>query len=168
MAVTSRDYSASSEARGISRRSLRRSRTTVERALAWLVLLLGYAGSLIASQGGWSNVAALRWQLAPAVAVAILQGILTWLQWSYDDRPWVARPARAIDAGLTLAGWGPLLIGLATAAAASFFGILIGIAAMFGGALTFSPQTALIGGWIVLSVAAIGAAWYPEHTLVNG
>lgn len=165
MAVVTHDLTEQQP--GISRKSLRRSRTKVERCLAWLILLLGYIGSLIASQGGWSNVVALRLQLAPAVGVAILQAVLTYGQWAYDDRPWIARPARGIDAALTLAGWGPLLMGVAVAMVSGAAWAITSAAGAFD-VLLDVPQPAIgAAAILLLTFAAIGAAWYPEHTLVT-
>jgi hypothetical protein len=150
------------ERRGISRRALRRSRTDIERVLAWIVLLLGVAGSLIASQGGWENIADRTFSASAAVGVVLLQVFLTWVQWSYGDIPWRAYPARLVDACLTLGGWAPLLIGLMTGIAGS---VLRTVAGLMDRPL--HPMAPAAGGWLILIIAAVWVAWYPEATLLD-
>lgn len=138
----------------ISRARLRRQRGAVERWTAWVVLFLSFLGTVVAFAGGWpALIESLRtWQ--PSAAAILgglgLQGLLTYLEWHYFDRPLIAWTARGFDTALTAVGWGPLfapwLIAQLTTRA--------------------TPEPFYVA-WAILGLVALAVAWYPETRLVD-
>lgn len=145
----------------ISRAAVRRSRTTVEKALAWGVLALSWLGSVVTTSRGWTLFLTNPSPAAIGIGLAF-QAVLTYLQWAYDDKRWVAWPSRAIDALLTALGYGFLFVG--------------GLSDLF--AVTGLPNLLWpLGWWMVTSCGLVAwgviylvsllVAWYPEKTLVR-
>jgi hypothetical protein len=147
----------------ISRARLARSRSSVERATALAVLALSFLGSVVAMHGGdWARLAAWPPAWGLIGAGLLLQAVLTWLQWAYGHIPRVAAPARAADAALTAAGFGPL----ALAGLAGWLAPMLadrGLLAHVAGGMT----TATLIAWAILWLVSLLPAWYPESRLVD-
>ena len=79
-----------------------------------------------------------------------IQGLLTFLQWHYFDRPLVARPSRIIDAVFTAFGYGPL--------------VLSNLANYLASHAIPQPTYA---AWFIIGVVSYALAWYPESRLVD-
>lgn len=144
----------------VSRAQLEKTRGPVERFLAIVVLLIGWLGTVVAFHGSWPALLS-AFSIERTAAALVVQGVLTWSQWSYG-RDWrVAYTSRAIDAALTAAGYAPLwLAGLVAWLAAQ--GIV-------GGA-TIGPWTATGAGlmaWLISWAACLLPAWYPESRLIK-
>lgn len=92
----------------ITRTQIRARRPGVERALAWAVLVFGFASTVAAGAGGWGPLLAhVPTSTVPWGAVLVgcgAQALLTWAQWAYYDKPIICWGARLIDALLTLLG----------------------------------------------------------------
>lgn len=145
----------------ISRAAVRRSRTTVEKALAWGVLALSWLGSVVTAHGGWTLLLASISPAATALGLAG-QAVLTYLQWAYDDIWWIAWPARMIDAALTALGYGFLFVrGLA-----ALFRIT-GLDSVVWPLGWWQVTTAGLIAWGIIYLVSLVAAWYPERTLVR-
>lgn len=144
-----------------SRATLERNRTKVEVALAWIGFVVGWIGSVATAHGGWGNLLA-----APSLGLACIglgtQAVLTWLQWSYGDRWYIAWPARAVDATLTALGYGFLFI-LPLTVALSRTGLSLSLWPL----LWFAVSIAGLVAWAVMWLISLVVAWYPERTLVR-
>lgn len=164
MTVRSSELQNGREARAgaLSRRALRRSRTAVETYLAWCLLAASWIGSIVVAHGGWAALLAGRWSWTALALGLAGQGLLTWLQWSYDDVWWVAWPARAVDALLTAAGYGPLLIAILAGWVAPGLAARGWLVAVVGGVTT---ATAI--AWCSCYLVSLFVAWYPEAKLVR-
>mgnify|MGYP000954117115 FL=1 len=145
----------------ISRAAVRRSRTTVEKALAWGVLALSWLGSVVTAHGGWAPFLAIPSPAAIGIGLA-MQAVLTYAQWAYDDNRWIAWPARAIDALLTALGYGFLFVrGLAALFRAT------GLDSMIWPLGWWQVTTAGLIAWAIIYLVSLLVAWYPEKTLVR-
>lgn len=136
------------------RNQLVQSRGQVERGLAVLVLILSCLGTIVALHGGWTPVLAGQISIAAIVGGAVFQGILTWVQWAYGDRKggFVYLFSLVIDMSYTIYGFGPLIAPwLASVIAAR------GVPSV----------EASIGGWAIVALVSLGAAWYPENRLID-
>lgn len=136
----------------ISRATLDKQRGAFERFSALGLLFLSFAGTIAALSGGWT---ALRTEprLAPIAGGFALQFVLTATQYWYGAGrgPWRYRLALCLDSALTAVGYGPLLVpGLSTYLLARGAGELADVAA-----------------WLIVAVAALLLAWWPERTLID-
>ena len=145
----------------ISRAAVRRSRTTVEKALAWGVLALSWLGSVVTTHGGWGSFLAAPAPAAIAIGLAF-QAALTYLQWAYDDTRWIAWPARAVDALLTALGYGFLFV----RSLALVFAIT-GLPNELWPLLWWQVTACGLVAWAIIYIVSFGIAWYPERTLVR-
>ncbi len=153
------------------RAALEQSRGKVERLSAWVVLFASALGAVVTFHGGsWAQFLNHP-SLGRAAAGIGLQLVLTYMQWAYYRVRAVAWPARAIDAVTTAIGYGSLIHGAVVdslvANGASAAPVLPGIdpAYVLG---TVSPWSlAAASAWVVLWLAALLPAWYPESRLVD-
>lgn len=136
----------------ILRAQLQRHRGKVERYSAWIVLFVSFVGSVVAFNGGWLNVAALKISIAGTLAGLILQIALTYLEWHYYDKPAVAWGARSIDTITTAIGYGSLL--------------LVPLVKYFEGK-SVSTEGAILIAWLIIGIASFLVAWFPESRLVE-
>lgn len=134
----------------VGRAQLERARGPVERVTAWIVLVVSFIGTIVVFHGGWTPILALHFSIGAILGGALLQGVLTWLQWAYHDNRLLCWGSRIIDAGLTAYGYGPLFIAVITAYLASR-------------AVPF----ALYVGWFIVGLVSLAVAWYPEDRLVD-
>lgn len=138
----------------VSRAKLRQQRGQIERWTAWVVLFASFLGTVVALAGGWpAFLGSLRAGAPPWSAVLggfLIQGLLTYLQWYYYDRPLIAQPARIVDTVFTAWGYGPL-----------FSASLIAALTVRG-----VPQP-VVTAWLIVAVLAYLPAWYPESRLVD-
>jgi hypothetical protein len=102
--------------------------------------------------GGWGPILSLQLGLAATLGGALLQTVLTWLQWAYGHRrtSWPYLAGLGTDAGLTTYGFGPLLVPIAAPILAAR-----GI-----------PEAQLVG-WFIVGLVALLLAWYPESRLID-
>lgn len=136
----------------VNRAKLDAQRGAFERFSALAVLFFSFAGSIAALSGGWSQLASHP-RLAPIAAGIALQIILTAAEWWYGAGRgrWRYRLALLIDASLTTAGYGPLIVPwLAPYLAARGAGDL-----------------ALYAAWAIAAIASVLIAWYPENILID-
>lgn len=137
-----------------SRAALRRQRGAIERYTAWLVLLVSFLGTIAAFSGGWVALIAACRALNPPWAAIVggiaIQGLLTFLEWWYYDRPLISYPSRVADAVLTALGYGPLVL--------TWLGAALD-------ARGISEPT--IAAWSIIGVMSYALAWYPESRLVD-
>ena len=138
----------------VSRERLRRQRGGVERATAWIVLLVSVFGSVAALAGGWqpliAGIVTRHPQWYAIVGGIGLQVALTFLEWYYFDSPLVSWPARLLDTVLTALGYGPLV----------FVSLVAFLAARH------VPQPVYVADGIIL-LFSLAVAWYPESRLVD-
>lgn len=134
----------------VSRAALNRQRGAVERATALVVLFLSVLGTVAALYGGWGPIVARQFRAGPIAGGLALQGLLTWLQWSYQHRRRIRWPAIVVDAVFTAVGYGPLIVPW------------------------LAPQLAARGvpepgyvAWTIVGLASLLPAWYPESRLVE-
>ena len=146
----------------VSRARLRRQRGAIERWTAFVVLLVSFLGSVAAFHGGWPPLIASIKALEPHWAALLggvgIQALLTYLEWHYFDRPWIAWPARIGDALTTALGYGPLVVvGLSTALTPIFQ----------PDAATPTVIEGDIAAWCIIGIVSLLVAWYPESRLVE-
>lgn len=134
----------------VSRAQLARARGPVERATAWIVLVVSFIGTIVAFHGGWAPILALQFSASAVLGGFLLQSLLTWLQWAYHHNRLLCWGSRIIDATLTAYGYGPLFITALTAYLASR-----GISESF------------YVGWLLIGLVSLALAWYPESRLVD-
>lgn len=138
----------------VTRAQLRRQRGAIERGTAWVVLVVSFLGSVAWLAGGWpvllAGIAAFRPNWSAIIGGLALQGLLTFFQWHYFDRPIVAWAARIADAYTTARGYGPLVLAW-----------LMGLLAARGVTETFWVA------WVVIGLVSLGIAYYPESRLVD-
>ena len=138
----------------MARDTLRKQRGGIERAAAWLVLLVSFAGSMATLHGGFApmieSIASRQYNVGALLGGAIIQIVLTFLEWWYFDRPLIAGGARLVDAATTAIGFGPLFL----APLASFLHDR-GLA---------DP---LLPAWGIIIVVSFAVAWFPESRLVD-
>jgi hypothetical protein len=139
----------------VSRARLRKQRGSIERWTAWVVLFVSFLGTIVWLAGGWPRFLAELWALNPHLVSPILggcaiQGLLTFLEWYYADRPLIAWGARVIDAYTTAVGYGPLVIVWLTGALADR-----------------AVPLALWVAWSIVGLVSLVTAWYPESRLVD-
>lgn len=137
----------------VSRAQLARSRGWFERILAVIVWLTGFAGTLFTCAGGVAVFLAAPDRPLPWLMAALVQVLLTALQWWYRSIR-VTHPiylgALAADVATTAWGHGwyvapPLALWLATQ----------------------GVQQSPVAAWLLIAVLALFAAWYPEHVAVD-
>lgn len=145
-----------------TRDDIHRSRSTVERAIAWVILFLSFVGSMVAFGGGWVAVVTFKPSLAGLGAGFVLQLVLTWLQWAYPERKSLAWTSRGIDAATTAAGYGPLFYGLVSELLLSQ-----GASAETINVIGFPVVPAVVGTWCILWLFSLFPAWYPEYILID-
>lgn len=133
-----------------TRAQLARARGPVERATAWIVLVVSFVGTIVALHGGWAPILALHFSAWAIIGGLLLQGLLTWLQWAYQHNRLLCWGSRIIDATLTAYGYGPLFIMALTA-----YLVSRGI-----------PEFLYVG-WLLIGLVSLGLAWYPESRLVD-
>lgn len=144
-----------------SRAHLKRSRTGVEKAFAWAILVLGWAGSVSTAHGGWlATITAFS--LGATLIGLAMQALLTWLEWAYADVWYIAWPARAVDALLTALGYGFLFVG----GMASLIAVT-GVSSTRVFWLWWELSPAGWVAWVLIYLLSLAVAWYPEHTLVR-
>jgi len=138
----------------VRRATLRKQRSVIERATAWIVLFLSVLGTIAAFAGGFTPLIAGIVARTPnwaAISGGIgLQVVLTFLEWYYFDSPFVSWPARAIDTVTTALGYGPL--------------VLVPLVAVLAGRGVPSVVTV---AWLLIGVVSFGVAYYPESRLVE-
>jgi len=155
--ITSRPLGATSgagrrskESAIISQAQLRRQRGAIERWTALVVLFASFVGTVVAFNGGWPNILALKISIAATLLGVILQVLLTYLEWHYYDVPAISWGARVIDMVTIAAGYGPL--------------VLTPLANYLEG--KNAPQPFYIA-WLIIGLVSLGIAWYPESRLVE-
>lgn len=138
----------------VTRADLRKQRGSVERFMAWLVLLLSFVGSIVALHGGWPPfIASLTdgpLQLGALLGGVIVQVVLTFLEWYYFDRALIAWGARLADTALTALGYGPLVA-----------------APLAAWLATYAASGAAALAWFLIFVLSFAVAWFPESRLVD-
>lgn len=138
----------------VKRATLRRQRGAVERATAWIVLVLSVLGTIAALAGGWElligNILARTPQWSAIIGGFAIQAVLTFLEWYYFDTPMVAWPARMFDTATTAIGYGPLFI-------APLLTFLV---------VRNLPQPLYLA-WLIIGLVSLAVAWYPESRLVD-
>jgi hypothetical protein len=132
----------------VSRATLDRQRGVVERWSALVVLTIGVLGTVVAFHGGWIPVLALHISIAALVGGLAVQGLLTYLEWYYNDRLLVAWGARVIDATLTAIGYSGLLV------------------MPLADLLRNAPYPQHVA-WTIVWLVSLLIAWYPESRLVD-
>jgi hypothetical protein len=147
MAATSKQAKQSAI---VSRAQLARARGPVERATAWIVLVVSFIGTIVVFYGGWSPILELHFSISAILAGFGVQALLTWLQWVYHHNRPLCWGSRIIDASLTAYGYGPLFV----VALASYL-TLRGV-----------PWPDLVA-WVLIGLVSLGLAWYPESRLVD-
>lgn len=139
----------------IRRSTLRKQRGTVERATAWIVLVLSVFGTVATLAGGWTPLIASIVARTPLWSAIIggfaVQGVLTFLEWYYFDKPLVSWPARVLDTLMTMIGYGPL--------------VLVPLVAILAAKL--APAQATQAAWGIIGLVSLLIAWYPESRLVD-
>lgn len=133
-----------------TRAQLARARGPVERATAWIVLVVSFIGTIVVFHGGWGPILAFAFSIRAIVGGLLLQGLLTWLQWVYKHNRLLCWGSRVIDAGLTAYGYGPLFI----------------VALVAYLAEREVPQPLYVA-WLIVGLVSLAAAWYPEDRLVD-
>lgn len=134
----------------VSRAQLARARGPVERATAWIVLVVSFIGTIVVFHGGWAPILALQFSASAVLGGILLQGLLTWLQWAYHHNRPLCWGSRVVDAGLTAYGYGPLFI--------------VTLVAYLTGRSVPEP---LYAAWLLIGLVSLGLAWYPESRLVD-
>lgn len=133
----------------VSSSALTRLQPVFERTIGLLLLMLSFAGSVAAFNGGWT------WPLDPLYALVgiALQAFLTVTQWIYRNRriSWQYAIAIGFDAGLSIAGYQALLYG------------------WVAGVLTQAGVTSMldVGTWAIIGIAATVLAIIPEAVLID-
>lgn len=137
-----------------TRATLQKQRGAIERAMAWLVLLVSFLGSIVALHGGWPPfIASLTvgpLNLGALLGGVLIQLVLTFLEWYYSDRWPIAWGARIVDTATTAIGYGPLF--------------LAPLMAMLHDRGLADPTLA---AWGIISLVSLGVAWFPESRLVD-
>jgi hypothetical protein len=147
--VSVRGQSAKSSAI-VSRAQIAKARGPVERATAWIVLVVSFVGTIAALYGGWAPILALQFSASAVLGGLLLQGLLTWLQWAYHHSRVLCWGSRIVDAGLTAYGYGPLFI-----------------AALEDYLAARDVPLAFYAAWFLIGLVSLGLAWYPESRLVD-
>jgi hypothetical protein len=86
-----------------SRKRLARRQTTTERVIAFALLAVSWAGILIFGGGGIDSWLALTPIWAGFAAAVIVQGVCTWVQWTYAADRWRS-PWWLLSFGLSTSG----------------------------------------------------------------
>ena len=137
-----------------SRATLKKQRGMIERGAAWLVLLLSFVGSIAVLHGGFApmiaSITAGQYNVGALVGGALIQIVLTFLEWYYFDRWAIAWGARLVDTATTALGFGPLFAAPLTA----FL-------------LARGAPTPLLIAWGIISLVSLAIAWFPESRLVE-
>jgi hypothetical protein len=138
----------------VSRDRLRAQRSGIERAMAWLVLLVSFAGSIAALHGGFAPLIASvvlgPLNLGALLGGVLIQALLTFLEWYYFDRWSIAWGARGLDTALTAIGYGPLFVPPLLALLASR-----------------NAPSPLLLAWGIIVLVSFGVAYFPESRLVD-
>lgn len=136
----------------VRRETLDAQRGAFERFSAFFVLFFSFAGTIAALSGGWT---ALRTAPAPAPILGglALQGVFTVVEWWYGAgrNPWLYRAALCADSALTAVGYGSLIVSWLSAY----------LAARGAG------EIGDVLAWIVVGIASLLVAWYPEKRLID-
>jgi hypothetical protein len=157
MSVRSHNVEAEEKRRGpaiFSARRLARQQTGLEQFAAIMLLLVSVVGSVLAGGGGVARWAELRPIVWSAIAAGVLQGVLSYVQYTYCLRwaSWQYLGSLVLSSALTIAGYWPLahpwLVGLLEWAK-----VPAGPAPYWAAAL--------------LIVVALGVDLFPERTLVG-
>lgn len=135
-----------------SHTQLQKQRGKVERYTAWVVLFISFIGSVVAFNGGWPNVTALKFSIAGTLGGLVLQLVLTYLEWHYHDKRLISWGARVIDTITTAIGYGSLVLTPLTKYLMS---------------KDVSPENAVLGAWAIIVIVSFFVAWYPESRLVE-
>lgn len=137
-----------------SRATLRKQRGGIERLAAWVVLLVSFAGSMAVFHGGFApmidSIRAAHYNVGALLGGAIVQIVLTFLEWYYFDRPFIAWGARFFDTATTAIGFGPLFLAPLT----------VFIAAR-------GVENPLLPAWGIIILVSLAVAWFPESRLVD-
>jgi hypothetical protein len=145
----------------IRRADLERTRGPIERASAWLVLFGSLLGAVVTFHGGWAALFAQP-SIGRIAAGVVLQLVLTWLQWSYYHNLVISWPARGVDALTTALAYGPIvhgdIAGWFVSGGAGTEPVLAGL-----GPYSWAASSA----WLVIYLASLVVAWYPESRLVD-
>jgi len=137
-----------------SRATLKKQRGAIERATAWIVLLVSFVGSIAVLHGGFApmidSLRAGHYNVGALVGGTIIQLVLTFLEWYYFDRFLISWGARVFDTATTALGYGPL-----------FLAPLAAVLAARG------VENALLPAWGIIILVSLGIAWFPESRLVD-
>ncbi len=138
----------------ITRAQLKRQRGAIERFLAWAVLFVSFLGSVVWLTGGWAPFLGGLLSLRPPWSAILggigIQAVLTYLQWHYFDKKYIAVPARIFDAYTTAASYGPLFV-----------------APLISALTARQSPYPLYVAWAVIGLVSYGLAWFPESRLVD-
>lgn len=134
----------------ISRARLRKQRGAVERWTALVVLFVSFVGTIVALNGGWPSIIALKIGPAAVLGGLAIQGLLTYFEWHYYDRRAISWGARLVDTAFTAVGYGPLLVPPLTVYLAGK-----------------SVPSAIYAAWGIAVLVSFLTAWYPESRLVD-
>lgn len=138
----------------VGRETLRKQRGGIERAAAWLVLLVSFAGSVATLHGGFApmieSIATKQYNVGALLGGVLIQVVLTFLEWWYFDRPLIAGGARLVDAATTAIGFGPL-----------FLAPLVSFLEARG------IESPLLPAWGIIIAVSFAVAWFPESRLVD-
>lgn len=140
----------------VSRERLKTQRGLIERASAWIVLLISFVGAIAALHGGFApligSVRSGQYNVAALLGGFLLQLLLTFLEWYYFDMPKIAWGARIVDAMSTAIGYG---------------GLLLAPLALFLYTRGADVSVATAGAWAMIGLISLGIAWFPESRLVD-
>ena len=138
----------------VTRADLRKQRGSIERFMAWGVLLISFIGTIVVLHGGWPAFIASftdgPLKIGALLGGVIIQVVLTFLEWYYFDRILLAWGARLADTVLTALGYGPLFVVPLVAWLTPY---------------TASGATAL--AWTLIALLSLAVAWFPESRLVD-
>src|SRR5262249_19920667 len=136
----------------VRRETLDAQRGAFERFSAFGVLFFSFAGTIAALSGGWTALAEHP-QIASIAGGVVTQLALTVAGWWYGAgrEGWRYRIALAIDAALTAAGYGPLIVPWLTSYLAAH-----GIG-----------DAALYLAWGIVGGVSLLIAYYPERILID-
>lgn len=119
---------------------------------AWVLFALGWAGTVVAGNGGWGNVLSGKFSLAGTIIALLVQSGLTYSQWCFPDHKVMVYVSRFIDAGIT--AWGYYsLVGVHLQSLVRSFGVDI--------------STSLYVSIGIVYLVSFIPAWYPEKRLVG-
>lgn len=138
----------------ITREQLKRQRSTIERVIALLVLLVSFIGSIATMHGGFAPMIATivdhQYNQAAILSGIFIQALVTFLELHYFDIPLIAWGARVVDTATTAIGYGPLFLAQ----------LMI---LLYNRGITEPTYAA----WAIIGLASLAVAWFPETRLVD-